>query len=180
MIPDSYGRYHLQPVQSRPKKFLQIVLMAIVWNALTGLAIYAVVTQWKGGMMYLVAVVLSIFALIGLVMLWSIFYQFISLFSPRATLTTGSNNLRFGGILDLNWSFTMPQLVQKLEFWLDHEEAESSEKSICIYKVTESSMAGRGQASIHLPENESYKRNYILTLKAKIKYLPDIDQDYSL
>jgi len=180
MQPDSYGRYQLKPIQSRPKKFLQIVLMAIVWNVLTGLAIYAVVSQWKGGVQYVVAVVLSIFAFIGLVMLWSIVFQFISLFSPRATLTSGSNNLRFGGILDLNWSFTMPQLVKKLEFWLDHEDAEASEKSICVYTAPESSMAGRGQAAIRLPERASYKRNYILTLKAKIKYLPDIDQDYQL
>jgi hypothetical protein len=180
LTSNSYGRFILKPIQSRPKKFFSIILMAIVWNGLTGLAIYAVATQWKGGAMYIVAVVLFVFALIGLLMIYSIGYQFILLFSPRATLTIGSNNLRFGGILDLNWSFTMPQLVQNLEFWLDVDDPESDAKSVCIYNVSESSMAGRGQASIKLPEKGSYKRNYILNLKAKIKYLPDIDQEYPL
>lgn len=177
--------------------------MAIVWNALTGLAIYAVVTEWKGGAQYLVAVVLFIFALIGLMMLWSIFYQFIWLFSPRATLTTGSDDLRFGGRLDLNWSFTMPQLVKKLEFWLDldedEKEAKSSDEGVCVYMTEERSVAGRGQISLQLPETsprgqtsfrlpenspkpyiQSRKINYVLKLKAVIKYLPDVDQDYRL
>ena len=190
MQPDTYGRYILTPVQSRPKKFLTIVLMAIVWNALTGVAIYAVVTQWKGGAMYLVAVVLFIFALLGLLMIYSIFYQFVSLFSPRATLTTSSNNFRFGGRIDLNWSFTMPQLVRKVEFWLDldedEKEAKSSDVGVCVCNVSESSLVARGQTSFQLPEQSprqyitSRKINYVLKLKAKIKYLPDIDQDYPL
>jgi hypothetical protein len=188
MIADSYGLYHLQPIQSRPKKFLKIVLMAIVWNALTGLAIYAVVSQWKGGAQYMVAVVLLIFALLGLMMLWSIFYQFIFLFSPRATLTTGSDNLRFGGRLDLNWSFTMPQLVRKLEFWLDLDEdekdAKSSDEGVCVFRTEEPALAGRGQVSLQLPDAtpnphiQTRKINYVLKLKAVIKYLPDVDQDY--
>jgi len=203
MQPDTYGRYHLQPIQSRPKKFLQIVLMAIVWNTLTGFAIYAVVTQWKGGAQYMVAVVLFVFAFLGLVMIWSIFYQFVSIFSPRATLTTGSDNLRFGGRVDVNWSFTMPQLVQKLEFWLDldedEKEAKSSDEGICVYMTEDRSLTGQGQASFELPETSAHgqmsarlpetsprpyiqtrKINYVLTLKAKIKYLPDVNQDYRL
>jgi hypothetical protein len=129
-----------------------------------------------------------VFALLGLVMIWSIFYQFISIFSPRATLTTGSSNLRFGGILDLNWSFTMPQLVKNLEFWLDldDDDKEATSYSVCVYAVPEKSLAGRGQTSIKLPETsprpyiQSRKIGYILTMKAKIKYLPDIDQDFRL
>jgi hypothetical protein len=178
MIPDSYGRFTLKPVQSRGKKFSTIVLMAIVWNALTGVAIWAVVTQWKGGMMYLVAVVLFIFALLGIIMIWSILYQFISLFGPRVTLTTGSNNLRFGGILDLNWSFTMPQLIKKLEFWLELDDDEKD--AVCIYRATDNFMAARGQASIQLPEKRAFKRNYTLSLKAAVKYFPNVDQDYFL
>jgi hypothetical protein len=190
MIPDSYGRFKLKPAETRSRKFFSIVLMAIVWNALTGLAIYAVATQWKGGMMYLVAVVLFIFAFIGLVMIYSIFYQFIALFGPRASLTIGSNNLRFGGRIDLNWSFTMPQLIQNLEFWLDLEEdekeAKSSDQGVCAYAVAGSSLAGGGQASIQLPENsprpyiQTRKINYVLKLKAKVKYLPDLDVDYPI
>jgi hypothetical protein len=201
--PDPYGRFKLQPAETRPKKFLKIVLMAIVWNALTGLAIYAIVTQWKGGMQYLVAAVLLIFALIGLVMIWSIFYQFLWLFSPRLTLTANSNNFRFGGRFDLNWSFTMPQLVKKLEFWLDLEEDEKEAKSSdigeCVYMTEDRSQTGsgqitfqlpetspRGQATIVLPENSpkpfitSRKIHYVLKVKAEIKYLPDIDQDFVL
>jgi hypothetical protein len=190
LTSDSYGRFKLKPAETRSRKFFSIVLMAIVWNALTGLAIYAVATQWKGGMMYLVAVVLFIFALIGLVMIYSIFYQFIALFGPRASLTIGSNNLRFGGRMDLNWSFTMPQLIQKLEFWLDldedEKEAKSSDHGVCVYAVAGSSLAGRGQASIQLPENsprpyiQSRKLNYVLKLKAIVKYLPDLDVDYPI
>lgn len=203
MQPDAYGRFKLQPAETRPRKFLKIVLMAIVWNALTGLAIYAVVTQWKGGVQYLVAVVLLIFALLGLVMIWSIFYQFLWLFSPRVTLTTSSDNLRFGGRVDLNWSFTMPQLVKKLEFWLDLEEdekeAKSSDVGQCVYMTEDKSQAGNGQVSFQLPETSphgqtsfrlpenspkpyihSRKIHYILKVKAVIKYLPDIDQDYLL
>ena len=203
MIPDSYGRFKLQPAETRPRKFLKIVLMAIVWNALTGLAIYAVVTQWKGGVQYLVAVVLLIFALLGLVMIWSIFYQFLWLFSPRVTLTTSSDNLRFGGRVDLNWSFTMPQLVKKLEFWLDLEEdekeAKSSDVGQCVYMTEDRSQAGSGQVSFQLPETsprgqtsfqlpeaspkpyiQTRKIQYILKVKAEIKYLPDLDQDFRL
>ena len=177
--------------------------MAIVWNALTGLAIYAIVTQWKGGAQYLVAVVLLVFALLGLVMIWSIFYQFLFLFSPRATLTTSSNNFRFGGRVDLNWSFTMPQLVKKLEFWLDldedEKEAKSSDEGVCVYMTAERTVTGSGQVSIQLPETsprgqtsfqlpenspkpyiQSRKINYVLKVKAEIKYLPDIDQDFRL
>lgn len=190
MIPDAYGRFKLQPVETRSRKFFTIVLMAIVWNALTGLAIYAIVTQWKGGVQYLVAVVLFVFALLGLVMIWSIFYQFVLLFGPRATITINSNNLRFGGRFDLSWSFTMPQLIKTLEFWLDldedEKEAKSSDDGICVYAVDKSAEAARGQISIPLPENSpkpfitSRKITYILKIKAKVKYLPDIDQDYPL
>jgi hypothetical protein len=190
LTPDAYGRFKLQPAETRPKKFLKIVLMAIVWNALTAAAIYAVVSQWKGGAQYLAAVVLFVFALIGLMMLWSIFYQFILLFGPRPSLTINSNNLRFGGRADINWSFTMPQLIRTLEFWLDLEEdekeAKSSEDRVCLYAVDKTAEAARGQISIQLPEKSpkpfitSRKITYILKLKANIKYLPDIDQDYLL
>ncbi len=190
LTSDSYGRFILKPAETRSRKFFKIVLMAIVWNALTGLAIYAIASQWKGGMMYLVAVVLFIFALIGLLMIYSIFYQFIALLGPRPSLTISSNNLRFGGRVDLNWSFKMPQLIQNLEFWLDLEEdekeAKSSDHGDCVYSVAGSSLAGSGQASIQLPENtprpyiQSRKINYVLKLKAKVKYLPDLDVDYPI
>ena len=190
MQPDAYGRFKLQPAETRSRKFFTVVLMAMVWNSLTGLAIYAIVTQWKGGAHYLVAVVLFIFALLGLVMIWSIFYQFILLFGPRASLTINSNNLRFGGRIDLNWSFTMPQLIKTLEFWLDldedEKEAKSSENGICLLAVDKSTQAAGGQISIQLPESspkpyiQSRKITYILKLKAEVKYLPDIDQDYPL
>jgi hypothetical protein len=202
-IQDAYGRFKLQPAETRPKKFLKIVLMAIVWNALTAAAIYAVVSQWKGGAQYLVAVVLLVFALIGLMMLWSIFYQFLWLFSPRVTLTTNSNNFRFGGRFDLNWSFTMPQLVKKIEFWLDldedEKEAKSSDEGVCVFMTEDRSQTGsgqitfqlpetspRGQATIVLPEDspkpyiQTRKIHYVLKVKAVIKFLPDLDQDYSL
>ena len=190
LISDSYGRFKLTPAETRSRKFFTIVLMAIVWNALTGFAIYAIATQWKGGMMYLVSVVLFIFALLGLMMIYSIFYQFIALFGPRATLTIGSNNLRFGGRIDLNWSFTMPQLVKKLEFWLDldedEKEAKSSDHGVCVYNAEDSSLSGSGQVSIQLPENspkiyiQSRKISYVLKLKAKVKFLPDLDVDYPI
>jgi hypothetical protein len=189
MQPDSYGRYKLQPAETRPKKFLKIVLMAIVWNALTGAAIYAVVSQWKGGVQYLVAVVLFVFTLLGLVMIWSIFYQFVLLLGPHASLTSSSDNFRFGGRVDLNYSFTMPQLIKKVEFWLDldedEKEAKSSDQGMCVY-VADGTVAASGQATIPLPEASprpyitSRKIHYILKVKAEIKYLPDIDQDYPL
>jgi hypothetical protein len=188
--PDAYGRFKLQPAETRSRKFFTVVLMAIVWNSLTGLAIYAVVSKWNGGAQYFVAVVLLVFALIGLVMIWSIFYQTVLLLGPRVTISTGSNNFRFGGMFDINWSFTMPQLIQKVEFWLepegDDKEAHSYNHAVCVYIGWDNLHSAQGQHSIQLPENSprpyitSRKINYVLTLKATIKYFPDLEIDYPI
>ncbi len=190
MNSDSYGRFFLEPVQSRTRKFMMILGIAIAWNSLIGGVIYLVLKQWKTHPMYFFAVILFVFGLIGLFLIYASGYQLISLFGPRPKVSTSSNQLRFGGRVDLDWAFTMPHLVQNLEIWLepDEEEQEASTRNqkACVYSVSDNLSAGRGQASIQLPEKsarpyiQSRKINYLLQLKARVKYLPDVDMEYSL
>lgn len=105
-ISGSRGPVTLQPEASPVFLFAVVLLFCLIWNGITGLFVVQVVNSFLGGdPEWFLAVFMTPFVLIGLVLLVAAGYLFLSIFNPRPELTLSRAPAPLGGLLEVSWRF---------------------------------------------------------------------------
>lgn len=96
------GPVELKPQSTPVGKFVGILIFTLIWNGFTWGALYMVLRE-EGGPEGCAVLVLSLFGLLGLLMIWGTIRQFLVLFNPRPKLTLSPGTLTPGGTAYLQW-----------------------------------------------------------------------------
>lgn len=186
----------LRPKYGPGMRLLGHAVLAAIWNGITGTAIWAVLTQETGNHGCVIAF-LSVFALIGALMLIGLPYQFLKLFNPRPALTLDRAGIPLGGSATVSWSFTgAVRRIAKLKIVLEGREQASYRQgtntktdtalfaSIPVVETEDPIAVHRGRATITLPTNtmhsfeaENNKILWVFKLHGDIPNWPDVEEE---
>lgn len=102
---DAHGAVELKPKATPLGKLIGLIFASLIWNGIVWtIAWFAVIrTQEREGC---IVAFLALFALIGLLLIYSTFRQFLVLFNPRPRLTLSPGSLKLGEVAYLQWRLT--------------------------------------------------------------------------
>ena len=102
---DAHGAIELKPRATPLRKLIGLLFASVVWNGIVWtIAWFAVIrSQEREGC---IVAVLALFALIGLLLIYSTFRQLLVLFNPRPRLTLSPGSLKLGEMAYLQWRLT--------------------------------------------------------------------------
>lgn len=87
-------------------KLVGVVLIAAIWNGITGFFVWEVWKSWAAGSPDgCLTIFILPFVLVGLLLLAGIPYQLLALFNPRPRLEIAPGRVTLGGSNELHWSF---------------------------------------------------------------------------
>lgn len=191
----------LKPRQSPVMGCVGISIFAVFWNAITWTIIYfTLIKDGPREFVWFAAIILGIFALLGLLMIAGAVQNFLALFNPRPVLTLREPLLLPGGELALEWSIPGgARRLRRLSLLLKgREEATYSRGTTTVVdkhvfftaplvETTDSATAQSGSARLTLPLQtmHSFKsaHNAIvweIKLHAVVPMFPDIKVEYPL
>lgn len=109
------GSVAIKPQHSPLVKLAGISIFALIWNGFIGGMMYATITQGEKGALFC----LSPFALVGLVLVFGVFYQLLAMFNPRPQLVISTDTVRIGHTVDLAWQWQgRVAVLERLEIHL--------------------------------------------------------------
>ena len=101
------GPIVLKPSASPLGKLIAITFVCLFWNGIVSVFVWQASKGWRtGNPDGCLTVFLIPFVLIGLLLIWSVFHQFLALFNPRPRLALSSRSIPLGGSASLDWSFS--------------------------------------------------------------------------
>lgn len=191
----------LEPTISRGGSLALIVVLALIWNGILSIFLWFLINEWlHGNFEWLVALFLSPFVLVGLLLLIGIPHQILAQVNPRPVLTLTPGRLRVGGTGRLDWRFRgAAGRLSGLQLQLEGKESatrtsgDSSHTATEVFHskelVTESSLLDfeRGSVRVEIPESVMHsfdagnnKVVWTLKLRGKIRFWPDVTADFEL
>lgn len=105
LSPAQTGPAELKPAMSANLKFAAILAPALFWNGIVSVFLCAIIPEWQRGRtdMLFPFIFVSVFALIGLAMLFSAIRKSAMLFYPRGRLGLNRHPLQLGQLAELHW-----------------------------------------------------------------------------
>jgi hypothetical protein len=105
--PGDMGRVVLKPRLSPKVKFAGILLAALIWDGIVSVFVFGTVGELgHGDASWFRVLFMLLFVAVGLGLLASAGYQFLSMLNPRPTLDLSRGTIPLGGSAELRWSFT--------------------------------------------------------------------------
>lgn len=185
----------LRPKHGPGARLVGHLIIAAIWNGITGAGIWAVLSQEErpGCALGL----LSIFALIGALLLVSLPYQFLKLFNPRPVLTLDRAGIPLGGSATVSWSFSgAVRRIAKLKIVLEGREEATYRQGtnsktdtalfarIPVIETEDPIAVQHGRATITLPagtmhsfEADHNKIVWVFKLHGDIPSWPDVEEE---
>ncbi len=148
-------------------------VFALVWNLFIGGAIYMVALQWKTKPNYIAAGILLLFAVAGVLILYSVLHRAFVIFSPRIEMKVHGYRLGPGERIELSWSISRSHLLTGVEIWL-----ESGVNAVSVYISGEPPVPARGQASVKIPEDRPTNDPMLIHFVGHVKRFPNLDKKY--
>lgn len=197
----SPGPVELKPTATPTGKFIGLTLVALFWNGIVSVFVWRAVQGWRmGNPDGCLTAFLSIFVVIGLLILFGAIRQFLVLFNPRVRITLGNGSLRIGEPAYLQWDISgSASRVKRLAMVLEgREEARyrrgtntytdrSVFATVPIVDTSHSFEIPAGSASFSVPEGTlpsfSATNNKIiwqLKVTCDIPGWPDSEDDYEI
>lgn len=99
------GPVELRPTATPMGKFLGLTFLALFWNGIVSVFVWQAVEGWRTGEPDgCLTVFISVFVVIGLLIVFGALRQFLVLFNPRVRITLSSGSLRIGEPAHLQWA----------------------------------------------------------------------------
>ena len=196
---DVSGPVELKPKLSPLGKLVGLIFASLVWNGITWtIAWFAVFrAQEREGC---VVVFLAVFAIIGLLLIYGMFRQFLVLFNPRPRLTLSPASLKLGEVAYLQWRLTgATGGARRLQVTLEGKEevryrrgtsTHTETKAFATLPIVDSSdsyqmLSGSTSFAVPtdtLPSFASENNKVIWTLKAQLEIAnwPDSDEEFEI
>ncbi|HEX6861974.1 MAG TPA: DUF3592 domain-containing protein [Thermoanaerobaculia bacterium] len=197
----SPGPVELKPTATPMGKFIGLTLVALFWNGIVSVFVWQAVQGWRtGNPDGCLTAFISIFVVIGLLIIFGALRQFLVLFNPRVRLTLSSGSLRIGEPAYLQWNIAgSASRVKRLAMVLEgREEARyrrgtdtytdrSVFATVPIVDTAHSFEIPAGSASFSVPQGTlpsfSATNNKIiwqLKVTCDIPGWPDSEDDYEI
>ena len=196
---DAHGAVELKPRATPLRKLTGLLFASLVWNGIVWtIAWFAVIrTQEREGC---VVAFLALFALIGLLLIYSTLRQFLVLFNPRPRLTLSPGSLTRGEVAYLQWRLTgATGGARRLHVTLEgkeevryrrgtdtHTETKSF-ATIPLVDTTDSYQMLSGSTSFAVPSDAlpsfaSENNKVIWSIKAQLEIAnwPDSDEEFEI
>lgn len=199
--PDERGPIELKASSTPLGKFIGITFLAMFWNGITGVFVWKVIESWmQGNGEGCLTVFVIPFALIGLLLIYGVFYQFLVLFNPRPVLQLSSGLISPGDSIDIAWRWNgRVSVLSSVKMVLKGTEEATYRRGTTtqtdrstfleleIVNTTEAYQMKEGRARIRIPDDtmhsfESSHNKIVWTLHVggDIKRWPDVNQDFTL
>jgi hypothetical protein len=198
--PVSSGPVEIKPTVSPGAQFGILLVVAVIWNGITWLGLWAVTEGFERFGETWVMVLLAVFALIGALIAFGAVQRFLMLFNPRPVLTLSRGALEPGEPASLQWRFRgRTGSVRRLKLVLEgREEARyrrgtstytdrSTFATLPVADVTDSYSLPAGTASFRVPDGTmpSFKADnnkvlWLLKVNCEIAGWPDSEDEYEI
>lgn len=190
------GRHVLESTMPPGRKLVVTVIFALIWNGIVSVFLVLVIKEWgRGNIEWILALFLTPFVLIGLLLLYAVVHGFLGLFNPRPRLTINSRQLRPGEAFDLDWQFSgSAGSVRKLRIYLEGREEATyrrgtdtlTDKNVfATHEIVSRPNADPGRAQMEMPgdsmhsfASEHNKIVWEIHITGEIKYWADIDETF--
>jgi hypothetical protein len=197
----SSGPLVLRATSSRIGRLAGMVFICLFWNGITGVF---TVSAYGGGHIAsggtFIRLFLIPFQIIGLLIAWGMIHAFLSLFTPRPTLTLARDRAQLGHALDMQWRLSgATSRIQMFRISLiGTEEARFRRGTDTVtdthefYRaiVVETSDRGRietGMVAVTLPRDsvpslvaDNNKIIWALEIKGDVRWWPDVDDKFEI
>ncbi len=191
------GPVTLEPRFGPFTKLAGTVLVALFWNGIVSVFLWQLIGSWRAGSPdWLLALFLTPFVLIGLLLLSGVPYSLLAIVNPRPRLRLSTRVLRAGDSAQLDWSFRGASgRIQALRIWLEGTRTETSTSGS---KTTVTSSPFRtieildrgpgmpvefGSVSVSVPsdiESSASDVSWKLKLQGRIDYWPDVLDEFEV
>lgn len=195
---DVDGPVELKPQSTPLGKLIGMILISLIWNGLTWMGIWASFRDSRPEGCLIIF--LSVFALVGLFLIYGMFRQFLVLFNPRPKLTLSPGSLPLGGTVYLQWRLSGGTGgVRRLTVTMEGREEASYRRGTSNYTdkevfarlqlvdATDEYQIANGSTSFTLPTDTmpSFRANHnkiIWTIKAQLEIAnwPDSDEEFEV
>ena len=192
----SGGESELKPTNGPWGSFLGGLIFTLFWNGIVSIFVYHGVQGWlKGRPDWTLTIVLTPFAIIGLLLVYGTLCCFIALFNPRPKIKVNSKSICAGSKLKVQWEINekSAELFRKLMINLKCIRGESNNRNIkkntvesfTIVETEDPYRVASGSKDIIIPEtalpsSENEKIYWIITLKGTLRSRPKIDLEYRI
>ncbi|MCP4201002.1 MAG: DUF3592 domain-containing protein [bacterium] len=121
------GPLALEPKMGPIGKLGCASVVALFWNGFLSIFVWQVVESWRAGNPeWIVAIVLTPFVLVGLLLLSGIPYSILALLNPRSRVHLTPGALRIGESAQLEWAFRgAASRIRHLKIWLEATETKT-------------------------------------------------------
>jgi len=191
----------LSPGGSRIVKLFVILGIALFWNGIVSVFVYQVVQGFRGGNPeWFLTIFMIPFVLVGLGLLFGLFYQLLALANPRPVITLRPGTIRLGEPFELRWEMRgSASRISSLKMSIRGVEAATYRRGTNTHTshevfyahefVTTSQLRemNSGAASLTLPRDLMYSFDagnneikYELRIDGDIPFWPDIGDQYDL
>ncbi len=185
-------------------KLVGVILLAAIWNGITGVFVWLAWKSWaEGSPDGCLTLFILPFVLVGLLLLVGVPYQILALFNPRPRLELAPGRVVLGGTHELSWSFRgRAGRIRRLKITLEGaEEADyrqgddtrSDRETFATHKLVDVVRGGpagspaRGTALLSLPadtmhsfDGSDHRIVWKLKVHGEVAGWPDVSEELPL
>lgn len=197
--PGTAAPQRLAPQTGRKTAFFWMLLFGVFWNGIVSVFVGILINSFRAGdPQWFMALFLTPFVLIGLVLIVAILLTFLAMFNPVPQLTLLSSPCRLGGPLSLTWEFSGgTSRIRKLTLSLVGEESATYRHGTStmtdtsrfhqqiLTETTRPTDMVSGRIDTALPERSMHswkasnnKIEWTVTVHGEIPFFPDINDKF--
>lgn len=185
-------------------KLVGAILLAAIWNGITGVFVWQAWKSWaEGSPDGCLTLFILPFVLVGLLLLVTVPYQVLALFNPRPRLELAPGRVVLGATHELRWSFRgRAGRVRRLRITLEGaeeadyrqgDETRNARESFASYELADVARGGpagstaRGTALLSVPadtmhsfDGSAHRIVWTLKVHGEVAGWPDVSEEFPL
>ncbi len=191
----------LKPASTPLGKFLGMLAFAGVWNGFISIFVYlCFFAKDAHTAPFFAKAIVSLFALIGVLLVFGVFSTFLALFNPRIRLTAPTLRVSLGGEFAFSWTVTgRTGMLRKIRLVFEGREEAIYKRGtrtstdtcvfaeIPVFETSDASFIAQGNARVVVPANLMHtleaahnKVLWRLKVSGEIPRWPDIADEYPI